>query len=134
MIESVTELKNDVDSFKPADPDFAARSKIGKTVEEARRLYERLTAQIDLKPDQKKKFEDAFKSPGAIPELDNKDYQIISQQIQARIQTLTTNSQTETSRLQTMTSRYTQAGDQATTIQTKDFQSKDKTVSNFRIG
>lgn len=134
FIETVTDIKTDLDALKPADPDFKKTSKIGETVEEAREFYEQLVAQIELKPEQKKKIEDGFKTPGGIPELDNQDYQIISQQLQARIQTLTTNSQTESSRLQTLTSRYTQASDQATTIQTKDAQSKDKTVSNFRIG
>jgi len=134
FIETVTDIKTDLDALKPGDPDFKKSSKIGKTVEEAREFYEQLVAQIELKPEQKKKIEDGFKTPGGIPELDNQDYQIISQQLQARIQTLTTNSQTESSRLQTLTSRYTQASDQATTIQTKDAQSKDKTVSNFRIG
>jgi hypothetical protein len=134
LIDSVTDLKTDLDALKPADPDFKQTSQIGKTVDEARKFYERLIAQIDLKPEQKKKIEDAFKQPGAIPALDNKDYQIISQQLQARVQTLTTNSQTESSRLQTLTSRYTQASDQASSTQTKDAQSKDKTVSNFRVG
>jgi hypothetical protein len=134
VVDVVTDLKTDLDALKPADPNFASKSKIGKTVEEAKKFYERLTAQIELKPEQKKKIEDAFKQPGGIPELDNKDYQIISQQLQARVQTLTTNSQTESSRLQTLTSRYTQASDQASSTQTKDAQSKDKTVSNFRVG
>jgi hypothetical protein len=134
VIEVVTDLKTDLDALKPADPNFISKSQIGKTVEDARKFYERLIAQIDLKPEQKKKIEDDFKKPGGIPELDNKDYQIISQQLQARVQTLTTNSQTESSRLQTLTSRYTQASDQASSTQTKDAQSKDKTVSNFRVG
>lgn len=134
MIDVVTELKTDLDALKPADPEFSKKSQIGKTVEEARIFYDRLIAQIDLKPPQKDKIEADFKKPGGIPELDNKDYQIISQQLQARIQTITTNSQTESSRLQTLTSRYTQASDQASSTQTKDAQSKDKTVSNFRVG
>jgi hypothetical protein len=132
MIDVVSDLKNDLDSLKPANPDLPG--KLGKTVEEARKIYDRLKAQIDLKPEQKEKIEKAFATQGGIPELDNKDYQIISQQLQARIQTLTTNSQQETSRLQTLTTRYTQASDQATSIQTKDAQSKDKVTSNFRIG
>jgi hypothetical protein len=134
MIDVVSDLKNDLDSLKPANPDFTEKSKLGKTVEEARKIYDRIKAQIDLKPEQKEKIEKAFATQGGIPELDNKDYQIISQQLQARIQTLTTNSQQETSRLQTLTTRYTQASDQATSIQTKDWQSKDKVTSNYRIG
>jgi hypothetical protein len=134
MIEVVSDLKNDLDSLKPANPDFSEKSKLGNTVEEARKLYDRLIAQIDLKPEQKDKIEKAFATAGGIPELDNQDYEIISQQLQARVQTLTTNSQQETSRLQTLTTRYTQASDQATSIQTKDAQSKDKVTSNFRIG
>jgi hypothetical protein len=135
MIDVVTDLKTDLDAVRPADPSSPDKeSQIGKTVEEARRLYDRLIAQIDLKPAQKKKFEDDFAKPGGIPELSTTDHQIISQQLQARIQTITTNSQTESSRLQTLTSRYTQASDQASSTLTKDAQSKDKTVSNFRVG
>jgi hypothetical protein len=134
MIDVVTDLKTDLEALKPADPDLKQKSKIGKTVEEARKFYDRLIAQIDLKPTQKEKIEAKFKEPGGIPELETQDYQIITQQLQARIQTITTNSQTESSRLQTLTSRYTQASDQASSTQTKDAQSKDKTVSNFRVG
>ncbi len=134
VVDVVTDLKIDLDALKPNDPTFAASSKLGNTVDEARKLYERLIAQIDLKPAQKDKIEAEFKKTGGIPQLNDTDYQIIGQQLQARIQTLTTNSQTESSRLQTLTSRYTQASDQASSTQTKDAQSKDKTVSNFRVG
>ena len=134
MIDLVTDLKDDIDSVKPANPEFSATSPLGKTVEEARKIYDQLIAEIDLKPEQKEKIEKAFATAGGIPVLNNKDYQIISQQLQARIQTLSTNSQQESSRLQTLTTRYTQASDQGTSIQTKDAQSKDKITTNFRIG
>ena len=134
MIDVVTDLKDDIDSLKPTNPDFSESSFLGKTVDDARKIYNRLIAQIDLKQEQKDKIEKAFATAGGIPKLDNKDYQIISQQLQARIQTISTNSQQESSRLQTLTTRYTQASDQATSIQTKDAQSKDKITTNFRIG
>jgi hypothetical protein len=134
MIDVVTDLKDDIDSLKPTNPDFSESSFLGKTVDDARKIYNRLIAQIDLKQEQKDKIEKAFATVGGIPKLDNKDYQIISQQLQARTQTISTNSQQESSRLQTLTTRYTQASDQATSIQTKDAQSKDKITTNFRIG
>lgn len=130
-IDAVSDLKTDIYSFKPADPDFTKTGPLGKTVEEARALYERIKAQIDLKPTQRDKIELAL-SKNEIPSLDNKDYQIISDQLQTRVESLTTVSQKESVRLQTLTSRFTQANEQATTVQQKDGQSKERASANLR--
>ncbi len=131
IIEVVTNLKTDIDSFKPANPDFAQTSKLGKTIEEARSLVQRLKAQVELPQAQKEKIENSL-SKNEIPELDNKDYNILSTVLMTRTETLTTISQQESLRLQTLTSRYTQANDQAGTVQQKDAQSKDRASANLR--
>lgn len=133
MIDAVSQLKTDIYSFKPADPDFTKTGTLGKTIEEARQLYERIKAQIDLKPTQRDKIEQAL-AKNEIPSLDNKDYQIISDQLQTRVESLTTISQKESVRLQTLTNRFTQANEQAGTVQQKDAQSKEKASTNLRGG
>ena len=131
IIEVVANLKTDIDSFKPANPDFAQTSKLGKTIEEARSLVQRLKAQVELPQAQKEKIENSL-NKNEIPELDNKDYNILSTVLMTRTETLTTISQQESLRLQTLTSRYTQANDQAGTVQQKDAQSKDRASANLR--
>lgn len=131
IIEVVANLKTDIDSFKPANPDFAQTSKLGKTIEEARSLVQRLKAQVELPQAQKEKIENSL-NKNEIPDLDNKDYNILSTVLMTRTETLTTISQQESLRLQTLTSRYTQANDQAGTVQQKDAQSKDRASANLR--
>ena len=130
-IEVVANLKTDIDGFKPANPDFSQTSKLGKTIEEARSLVQRLKAQVELPQAQKEKIENSL-NKNEIPELDNKDYNILSTVLMTRTETLTTISQQESLRLQTLTSRYTQANDQAGTVQQKDAQSKDRASANLR--
>ena len=131
IIEVVANLKTDIDGFKPANPDFAQTSKLGKTIEEARSLVQRLKAQVELPQAQKEKIENSL-NKNEIPDLDNKDYNILSTVLMTRTETLTTISQQESLRLQTLTSRYTQANDQAGTVQQKDAQSKDRASANLR--
>lgn len=131
IIEVVANLKTDIDAFKPANPDFAQTSKLGKTIEEARSLVQRLKAQVELPQAQKEKIETSL-NKNEIPDLDNKDYNILSTVLMTRTETLTTISQQESLRLQTLTSRYTQANDQAGTVQQKDAQSKDRASANLR--
>lgn len=131
IIEVVANLKTDIDSLKPANPDFDQKSNLGKTIEEARSLVQRLKAQVELPQAQKEKIENALNT-NKIPELDSRDYNILSTVLMTRTETLTTISQQESLRLQTLTSRYTQANDQAGTVQQKDAQSKDRASANLR--
>ena len=131
ILEVVANLKTDIDAFKPANPDFAQTSKLGKTIEEARSLVQRLKAQVELPQAQKEKIETSF-NKNEIPDLDNKDYNILSTVLMTRTETLTTISQQESLRLQTLTTRYTQGNDQAGTVQQKDAQSKDRASANLR--
>jgi hypothetical protein len=131
IIEVVANLKTDIDAFKPANPDFGQTSKLGKTIEEARSLVQRLKAQVELPQAQKEKIETSL-NKNEIPELDNKDYNILSTVLMTRTETLTTISQQESLRLQTLTTRYTQGNDQAGTVQQKDAQSKDRASANLR--
>jgi hypothetical protein len=128
-LEVVANLKTDIDGFKPVESDKP--SNLGKTIEEARSLVQRLKAQVELPQAQKEKIENDLNT-NKIPSLDNKDYQILSTVLMTRTETLTTISQQESLRLQTLTSRYTQANDQAGTVQQKDAQSKDRASANLR--
>jgi hypothetical protein len=131
-IDLVAELKIDIDRFKPVNTsNFEAKSGLGATIDEARSLYSRLIAQIDLKDSQKNLITTAL-AKGEIPQLMANDYQIIGTQLQTRNESLTTVSQQESVRLQTLTSRYTQANEQATTVQQKDSQSKSGVANNLR--
>lgn len=133
MIDAVSTLKNDVDRFKSTKSDLAELVDFGSTPEEAHELYMRLIAQIDLKPEQKSQFDKAFSSlPWKKPQLNGKDFQIIDQQLQTRSESLSTTSSQESLRLQTLTSRYTQANEQATTVQQKDSQNKTNVTNNLR--
>lgn len=129
IIEVVANLKTDIDSFKPIDNDTP--SNLGKTIEEARSLVQRLKAQVELPQAQKEKIENALNT-NKIPQLDSRDYNVLSTVLMTRTETLTTISQQESLRLQTLTSRYTQANDQAGTVQQKDAQSKDRASANLR--
>lgn len=129
IIELVANLKTDIDSFKPIDNDTP--SNLGKTIEEARSLVQRLKAQVELPQAQKEKIENALNT-NKIPQLDSRDYNVLSTVLMTRTETLTTISQQESLRLQTLTSRYTQANDQAGTVQQKDAQSKDRASANLR--
>ncbi len=130
-IDLVSQLKIDIDRFKPTDSNLETKAGFGKTIDEARSLYASLAAQIDLKPEQKTIIETAL-AKNEIPQLNGKDFQIISTQLQTRSESLTTTSQQESLRLQTLTSRYTQANEQATTVQQKDTQNKGNVVNNLR--
>lgn len=131
IIEAVANLKTDIDGFKPLKPDPEADSDLGKNIEEARSLYQRLKAQIDIPKTQKEKIERSL-NENKIPELGNQDYTILSTVLMTRTESLTTVSQQESLRLQTLTSRYTQSNDQAGTVQQKDAQSKERASSNLR--
>jgi hypothetical protein len=131
-IDVAAQLKIDIDRFKPVNTsNFEAKSGLGATIDEARSLYSRLIAQIDLKDSQKNLITTAL-AKGEIPQLMANDYQIIGTQLQTRSESLTTVSQQESVRLQTLTSRYTQANEQATTVQQKDSQSKSGVANNLR--
>ncbi len=131
-IDVVAQLKIDIDRFKPVNTsNFEAKSGLGATIDEARSLYSRLIAQIDLKDSQKNLITTAL-AKGEIPQLMANDYQIIGTQLQTRSESMTTVSQQESVRLQTLTSRYTQANEQATTVQQKDSQSKGGVANNLR--
>ncbi len=131
-IDIAAQLKIDIDRFKPVNTsNFEAKSGLGATIDEARSLYSRLIAQIDLKDSQKNLITTAL-AKGEIPQLMANDYQIIGTQLQTRSESLTTVSQQESVRLQTLTSRYTQANEQATTVQQKDSQSKSGVANNLR--
>lgn len=131
MIDAVSTLKNDIDAFKPTKSDLEASSPLGKTVAEARLLYERLIATVNLPDAQKNKIESAL-NKNEIPQLQLNDYTIINSALQTRSESLTTTSQQESLRLQTLTSRYTQANEQATTVMQKDTQNKSNVTNNLR--
>lgn len=131
MIDAVSTLKNQIDAFKPTKTDPESHSPFGKTVAEARLMYQKLIATVTLPPDQKDKIETAL-NKNQIPELLLNDYTVIGAALQTRSESLTTTSQQESLRLQTLTSRYTQANEQATTVQQKDTQNKTNVTNNLR--
>lgn len=143
MIEAVSTLKNKLISYKPTNPDLSVPVSMidppSKATEKdkaaIRDLYNQLIGWVgaDLKDDIKSKFTDAFSPTGnGIPVLRGIDYANIEAALTTRSESLSTKSSQESLRLQTLTSRYTQANEQATTVQQKDAQNKTNITNNLR--
>jgi DNA repair exonuclease SbcCD ATPase subunit len=133
MIDAVSTLKNDISVFKSTKSNLDETSKLGTSAEDARKLYNRLVALVGSLPTAlQADIDKAFKDGNGWPSLSINTFQQIDAALQTRSQSLSSTSSQESLRLQTLTSRYTQANEQATTVQQKDAQNKTNVTNNLR--
>jgi hypothetical protein len=133
MIDAVSTLKNDIGAFKSTAANLDTKSKLGATKEDAKKLYNRLIALVGSLPGPlQTTFDKEFSTDDNWPDLSINDFNQIDAVLQTRSQNLSATSSQESLRLQTLTSRYTQANEQATTVQQKDAQNKTTVTNNLR--
>ncbi len=137
MIDSVSKTKNDLERYKSTESDLLKPVLMVKDAKPSdiaalNDLWTRIKSSgITIPPEIKTAFESAL-NKNESPSLTGKDYQTLSAALQTRSESLSTTSQQESLRLQTLTSRYTQANEQATTVQQKDSQNKANVTNNLR--
>lgn len=133
MIDAVSTLKNDISVFKSTKSNLDETSKLGTSAEDARKLYNRLISLVGSLPATlQADIDKALKDGNGWPSLSINTFQQIDAALQTRSQSLSSTSSQESLRLQTLTSRYTQANEQATTVQQKDAQNKTNVTNNLR--
>lgn len=131
LIDGINDVKTDLERYRPAKPE-ATDGKLGSTFEEAKDLVKRLKAAgVEFTPEQQKKIDDAFAKKEVPSGFPATAWTPWATALQGRSESLTAQTEQETLRLQTFTNRYTQANDQSSSVQTKDFQSRSTYTRNI---
>ncbi|MCE2870493.1 MAG: hypothetical protein LW714_03655 [Oxalobacteraceae bacterium] len=132
QINSISELNSTVQSYTQNKTNADEPISFGKTKAEAKVLLDRLKAAgVDMKILDPMYAEYADTSKTSVQITDNK-ISLISSALNAKIENLNTQTSKENLSLQTLTNRYTQSGDQASTVLQKDSQSKSTIISGIK--
>ena len=132
QINNISELNSTVQSYTQNKTNADEPITFGKTKEEAKTLLDRLKAAgVDIKLLQPLYIEYADKNKTDVKITDNK-ISLISSALNAKIETLNTQTSKESLSLQTLTNRYTQSGEQSSTVLQKDSQTKSTIISGIK--
>lgn len=131
LIDENNQVKVDLEKYRPAKQE-ATDGKLGSTYEEAVDLIKRMKASgIEFSTDQQKKIDEAFAKKSVPSGFPATAWTPWSTALQGRSESLSAQSEQETLRLQTFTNRYTQAYDQSSSVQQKDYQGRGNVTRNI---
>jgi hypothetical protein len=132
QINRVTELSSIVQSYTQNKSSADAKIAFGKNKEDAKQILDRLKAVgVDIKFLQPLYDDYANKNKTNV-EISDNQITLINGQLNTKIESLNTQTSKENLTLQTLTNRYTQSGEQASTVLGKDGQTKSTIIAGFK--
>ena len=133
QINRVSDLSSIVQSYTQNKTSADAKIPFGKNKEDAKQILDRLLAiGVDKKFLQPLYDDYANKSKTNV-EISDNQITLINGQLSTKTESLNTQTSKENLTLQTLTNRYTQSGEQASTVLAKDGQTKSTIIAGFKV-
>ncbi len=131
-IEAASKLSVRVLSYKTNSTNVKTSGKFGESKEDAKAMLDEMQRYGVALKDIKELYDQYNNASDPQVDITDATIEVIKAQINAYIESLNTRSSQEQLTLQSLTNRYTQAGEQASTVLQKDAQSKATLINNAR--
>jgi hypothetical protein len=131
-INRVSDLNTRIQSYTQNKPSKDEKGPFGKNKEDAKQMLDQLKAlEVDekiLKP----LYDDYADSTKPNVQITDNTISLLNAALNTQIERLNTRTSKENLTLQTLTNRYTQSGEQASTVLAKDGQTKSSIIAGFK--
>ena len=132
QINRVSDLSSIVQSYTQNKTNADTKIAFGKNKEDAKQILDRLLAVGVDKKFLQPLYDDYANKNKTNVEISDNQITLINGQLSTKTESLNTQTSKENLTLQTLTNRYTQSGEQASTVLAKDGQTKSTVIAGFK--